>query len=615
MLECGRLIADCKIVKPLVENQTYQTCLVEAPKFGLVWMHLFNAGVFPDEKARQKFVTAANSLLGMTFSGVCSPLHAEASKECCYVLYPLPVGQSLADCKDSAYTLRQALEIVLQAARCLDSAHRAGLWHGNLSLASIFIDNESLVLADFALSSLVRLDFNSGVEAGYCSPELVRGEPLGPASDLYSLGIILFRLLTGKEPFTGEQPFAIAMQHLQGEIPRLPEPSAICQPLLDSLLQAMADDRMSAAELIENLLQLLALPNLDEFDLPLELSLSEVLTEPLPAGLEDLKADNDSSVASAAARTDRISPVQQLIVESDVTARIEKRLQERAAALQSSAQNQGHDRADSTRIAAINRQDGQTVKMMSQKRYQDKSGRSRLLLLTLLGIAIGAVLYLLIFQQRADDQQLAGSKLPTALETALEEGRLQLQSDDLAAAEKTFVALIDQFPGDPQPYNNLAVVYALQGQLDAARSALEQALATDAGYATVYRNLGTIYAEMARDSYGRALQLKKGQQSVSLLMFAESGPLPLQLAKSISEAPTAPMVEPVVAVSVPTPRPLVETDIQAGSTVIEAAAVITPEPVQEQITEVVLAQEPESAERFLQRWAAAWTAQDIDSYL
>ena len=188
---------------------------------------------------------------------------------------------------------------------------------------------------------------------------------------------------------------------------------------------------------------------------------------------------------------------------------------------------------------------------MHPKRDQQKNSRGGSLLLPLLGVAVGAVLYLSIFGPSPKGPQIESVGMPAELAAALDEGRSHLQADNLAAAETTFVALVKQFPGFPQPYNNLAVVYASQGQLDAARTALEKALATDEDYATIYRNLGTVYAEMARDSYGRALQLNTGQRVVSLQLFDAAGPQPLRLAHATSERLITSAAEPVVALVTP----------------------------------------------------------------
>jgi len=77
-------------------------------------------------------------------------------------------------------------------------------------------------------------------------------------------------------------------------------------------------------------------------------------------------------------------------------------------------------------------------------------------------------------------------------------------------AIKVFTELTQEFPELPEPYNNLAVLYASQGEYDKARAALEMAIRTHPSYATAHENLGDIYAKMASQAYDKALQLDKG---------------------------------------------------------------------------------------------------------
>ena len=76
-------------------------------------------------------------------------------------------------------------------------------------------------------------------------------------------------------------------------------------------------------------------------------------------------------------------------------------------------------------------------------------------------------------------------------------------------AIKIFTELTQDFPELPEPYNNLAVLYASQGQYDKAKVALEMAIRTHPSYATAHENLGDIYAKMASQAYDKALQLDK----------------------------------------------------------------------------------------------------------
>ena len=92
-------------------------------------------------------------------------------------------------------------------------------------------------------------------------------------------------------------------------------------------------------------------------------------------------------------------------------------------------------------------------------------------------------------------------------------GLLLTEQKKTAEAIQTFTSLTEDYPELPEPYNNLAVLYASQGNYDKAKSALELAIHTHPSYATAHENLGDIYAQLASRSYDRALQLDKGNAS------------------------------------------------------------------------------------------------------
>ncbi|SFN15664.1 tetratricopeptide repeat protein [Variovorax sp. OV329] len=85
------------------------------------------------------------------------------------------------------------------------------------------------------------------------------------------------------------------------------------------------------------------------------------------------------------------------------------------------------------------------------------------------------------------------------------------QADAIAA----FTALTQEFPELPEPYNNLAALYAAQSQFEQARNALETAIQRNPGYATAHENLGDVYVRLAAQSYSRAQQLEKGNTTAA----------------------------------------------------------------------------------------------------
>src|SRR3990167_6168037 len=89
-------------------------------------------------------------------------------------------------------------------------------------------------------------------------------------------------------------------------------------------------------------------------------------------------------------------------------------------------------------------------------------------------------------------------------------GVIQTEGGKHSDAIATFSKLTEEFPELPEPYNNLAVLYAGQSQFDKARAALEMAIRTNPSYATAHENLGDVYAKLASQSYSKALQLDAG---------------------------------------------------------------------------------------------------------
>lgn len=129
-------------------------------------------------------------------------------------------GGSLRERLDEGpYALRDAVQLIEQIAAALDQAHRSGVVHRALKPTNILLDEEgNAYISDFGIGHHIRqpVHRNDGYQADdahirYLSPEQIRGQELTPRSDIYSLGVILYELLTGKPPFAGMTP----EEHLQ----------------------------------------------------------------------------------------------------------------------------------------------------------------------------------------------------------------------------------------------------------------------------------------------------------------------------------------------------------------------------------------------------------------
>jgi beta-lactam-binding protein with PASTA domain/predicted Ser/Thr protein kinase len=120
----------------------------------------------------------------------------------------------------------QVIDVCLPVLSALDHAHGHGIVHRDIKPENILIARNGVVkVADFGLARAYADSYVSQAEGTvtgtvqYLAPEQIQGEPADPRTDLYALGVVMFELLTGSPPFTGETSLAIAYQHLSGSVP------------------------------------------------------------------------------------------------------------------------------------------------------------------------------------------------------------------------------------------------------------------------------------------------------------------------------------------------------------------------------------------------------------
>jgi len=140
-----------------------------------------------------------------------------------------------------------ALNIVHDLASGLTYAHEMGFVHRDVKPGNIlFRSSGAAVLADFGIAKAIK-SISSATMAGtaigtpdYMSPEQAQASPVDGRTDIYSLGAVLFEMLSGRKPYVANDPYAVALRHVTDPVPRLPETLAWLQPLID---QTMAKDR------------------------------------------------------------------------------------------------------------------------------------------------------------------------------------------------------------------------------------------------------------------------------------------------------------------------------------------------------------------------------------
>jgi len=154
---------------------------------------------------------------------------------------------------------KAALRILRDMASALDFAHSKGYVHRDIKPDNIlFREDGSAVLTDFGIARPRETDMEltqAGTVVGtpkYMAPEQCQGKVVDGRADLYSLGIVFVEMLTGKPPFDGPDPMAVAIQHIQSPIPQLKGSLARYQPLVDRMLAKEPEERFdTGADLIK----------------------------------------------------------------------------------------------------------------------------------------------------------------------------------------------------------------------------------------------------------------------------------------------------------------------------------------------------------------------------
>ncbi|MBT6273723.1 MAG: protein kinase [Chromatiales bacterium] len=156
---------------------------------------------------------------------------------------------------------------LLTLADALGVAHERGIVHRDLKPSNVlFRSDGTLLLSDFGIAKQLGDDYDLTVTGSaigspqYLSPEQARGKTVDPRADIYSLGIILFEMLTGSRPFKGDSSFETMMMHVETPMPPLPDWALAFQPVVDSMTAKDPDDRfpdvVSLRRALENALVL-----------------------------------------------------------------------------------------------------------------------------------------------------------------------------------------------------------------------------------------------------------------------------------------------------------------------------------------------------------------------
>ena len=231
------------------------------------------------------------------------------------------------------------------------------------------------------------------------------------------------------------------------------------------------------------------------------------------------------------------------------------------------------------------------------------------------------------------DQYLAAK--PRDPQMRFIKGVIQTEAGKPTDAIATFAQITQDYPELPEPYNNLAVLYAGQSQFDKARAALEMAIRTNPSYATAHENLGDVYAKLASQAYSKALQLDSGntavQPKLALIrtLFAPDakGQKPTASAGVVAPAAAAAVAAKPAPISAPTAPVAAAPPIPAPTLVASAAVAPTPVSAKPAPTPTQALPAPtapaatggsgseKDVEAAVRAWANAWSDKNTTAYL
>lgn len=203
-----------------------------------------------DPNFAERFYREANIVGTLSHPNVISIYDIGKHQQNFYMAMDYLPGAACSDLiKAGLVTPAKALKIVKDIAAALVYVHKQGYLHCDVKPDNIlFRSDGSAVLTDFGITREIHGITNSTTISGtphYMSPEQAQGKKLELSSDIYSLGVLLYELLTGKPPYTGADAIAVAIKHVSAPVPTLPSEFKDFQPLINRMMHKRPSARFS----------------------------------------------------------------------------------------------------------------------------------------------------------------------------------------------------------------------------------------------------------------------------------------------------------------------------------------------------------------------------------
>ncbi|HEY3134463.1 MAG TPA: protein kinase [Blastocatellia bacterium] len=231
-------ISHYRIVRKLGAGGMGEVYLAEDTKLNRrVAIKLLQQDLIGDEDARKRLVQEAQAAASLDHPNICAIHEVGEAEGQCFIVMQFVEGEMLAERVNAGLTLEQTLDVAIQIADALSEAHSRGIVHRDLKPQNIMISTSGRVkVLDFGLAKFSRPDALLDSQAGtmaltapgvligtipYMSPEQLEGKPADSRSDVFSVGVILFEMVTGRHPFVGDTAATIAANILMRDPPNV----------------------------------------------------------------------------------------------------------------------------------------------------------------------------------------------------------------------------------------------------------------------------------------------------------------------------------------------------------------------------------------------------------
>ncbi|MFD0592764.1 protein kinase [Catellatospora coxensis] len=205
-----------------------------------------NLAVDPGFAAR--FRAEAQAMAALSDPGIVEIYDYGQADGIAYLVMQFVEGESLLSLVRRVGPLEpaRAMRLLARAADAIHAAHLQGIVHRDVKPANLLLRQDGrLALTDFGIARIVAADRLTAAgeifgTASYLAPEQVTGGDIGPATDVYALGVVAYEMLTQRRPFAGDTPLAVALQHVNEPPPDLP--GSVPEPVRAVVMRALAKD-------------------------------------------------------------------------------------------------------------------------------------------------------------------------------------------------------------------------------------------------------------------------------------------------------------------------------------------------------------------------------------